>query len=57
MIDFAEHAVTTGSAGEAAAYAECRVGDRTAWGAGVDTSVLTASVQAVLSAVNRAYEA
>ncbi|MFE7596163.1 2-isopropylmalate synthase [Streptomyces sp. NPDC057494] len=57
VLDFAEHAVTTGSAGEAAAYAECRVGDRTAWGAGVDTSVLTASVQAVLSAVNRAYEA
>ncbi|MFE5591721.1 2-isopropylmalate synthase [Streptomyces sp. NPDC056549] len=57
VLDFAEHAVNTGSAGEAAAYAECRVGDRTAWGAGVDTSVLTASVQAVLSAVNRAYEA
>ncbi|AJF63542.1 2-isopropylmalate synthase [Streptomyces vietnamensis] len=57
VLDFSEHAVTTGSAGEAAAYAECRVGDRTAWGAGLDTSVLTASVQAVLSAVNRAYAA
>ncbi|MEU6620558.1 2-isopropylmalate synthase [Streptomyces litmocidini] len=57
VLDFAEHSVTTGSAGEAAAYAECRVGDRTVWGAGLDTSVLTASVQAVLSAVNRAYAA
>ncbi|MGW8597849.1 2-isopropylmalate synthase [Streptomyces sp. NPDC055893] len=55
VLDFSEHSVATGSAGEAAAYASCRVGDRTAWGAGLDTSVLSASVQAVMSAVNRAY--
>ncbi|MFB8407130.1 alpha-isopropylmalate synthase regulatory domain-containing protein, partial [Streptomyces sp. NPDC055912] len=55
VLDFSEHSVATGSAGEAVAYASCRVGDRTAWGAGLDTSVLSASVQAVMSAVNRAY--
>ncbi|TGB10811.1 2-isopropylmalate synthase [Streptomyces sp. MZ04] len=63
ILDFSEHAVeasagvTSGEAvayNEAVAYAECRVGGVTCWGAGLDTSVLTASVQAVLSAVNRA---
>ncbi|MFF0274279.1 2-isopropylmalate synthase [Streptomyces sp. NPDC004330] len=55
VLDFTQHAVGEGSGGEAAAYASCRVGARTAWGAGLDTSVLTASVQAVVSAVNRAH--
>jgi 2-isopropylmalate synthase len=52
--DFAEHAAGPGTDGEAVAYAECRVDGVTAWGAGRDTSVLAASVHAVLSAVNRA---
>ena len=43
---------STGS--DAVAYAECRVGGVPRWGAGRDTSVLTASVNAVLAAVNRA---
>ncbi len=54
ILDYAEHAVGPGGASEAAAYARCRVGDAEHWGAGLDTSVLTASVQAVLAAVNRA---
>jgi 2-isopropylmalate synthase len=53
VLDFAEHAATPGTDGEAVACAECRVNGVTAWGAGRDTSVLTASVHAVLSAVNR----
>lgn len=55
VLDFAEHATGRGASGDAVAYAECRVDGHTAWGAGRDSSVLTASVRAVLSAVNRAH--
>jgi 2-isopropylmalate synthase len=54
ILDFHEHATTTGPDSEAVAYAQCRVDGVTRWGAGRDTSVLAASVQAVLSAVNGA---
>ncbi|MEU1333706.1 2-isopropylmalate synthase [Streptomyces sp. NPDC005865] len=54
ILDYAEHAVGEGGGSEAVAYVRCRVGDVECWGAGLDTSVLTASVQAVLAAVNRA---
>ncbi|MGV9882338.1 2-isopropylmalate synthase [Streptomyces sp. NPDC003006] len=54
ILDYAEHAVREGGGSEAVAYARCRVGGAVRWGAGLDTSVLTASVQAVLAAVNRA---
>jgi len=33
---------------------ECAVGDRTLWGVGVDSSIVTASLRAVVSAINRA---
>ncbi|MFJ5094990.1 alpha-isopropylmalate synthase regulatory domain-containing protein [Streptomyces sp. NPDC088557] len=55
VLDLTEHAptaVTTGSTGEAAAYARCRGGDRTARDAGPDISVRTAFVRAVFSAVD-----
>ncbi|MGH3427029.1 MAG: alpha-isopropylmalate synthase regulatory domain-containing protein [Mycobacteriales bacterium] len=38
----------------AAAYTECKVGDEVRWGVGVDTNIVTASVKAVVCAVNRA---
>ncbi|MFG2005601.1 2-isopropylmalate synthase [Spirillospora sp. NPDC048911] len=50
----AENATGSGSGSRAAAYVECRVDGTTSWGVGLDTSILTASVRAVLSAVNRA---
>ncbi|WP_199818835.1 2-isopropylmalate synthase [Streptomyces sp. NRRL B-1347] len=54
VLDYSEHALASGGTSEAAAYARCRVGGADdVWGAGVDTSLLTASVQAVVSAVNR----
>ncbi|KAB1988219.1 2-isopropylmalate synthase [Streptomyces triticiradicis] len=53
ILGYAEHSTATGPGSPAVAYAECRVGDVTRWGAGRDTSVLTASVHAVLAAVNR----
>ncbi|WP_240434881.1 2-isopropylmalate synthase [Streptomyces sp. YIM 130001] len=54
ILDYAEHATGSGPDSPAAAYVRCRVGDATAWGAGLDTSVLTASVRAVIAAVHRA---
>jgi 2-isopropylmalate synthase len=54
ILGYTEHSTATGPDSPAAAYAECRVGDVVRWGAGLDTSVLTASVHAVVSAVNRA---
>lgn len=50
VLDFCER---TGDEGTDA-FAECRAGGRTSWGAGRDSSGLGASVRAVLSAVNRA---
>ncbi|WP_030617613.1 2-isopropylmalate synthase [Streptomyces sclerotialus] len=52
---YTEHATATGPDSPAVAYVQCRVGDALWWGAGQDTSVLTASVKAVLAAVNRAH--
>jgi len=54
ILGYTEHAVDSGPDGVAVCYTECRVDGVTRWGVGLDTSVLTASVRAVLSAVNRA---
>ncbi|MBS42092.1 MAG: 2-isopropylmalate synthase [Nocardioides sp.] len=54
ILDYAEHALTAGGDSYAAAYVECSVGDRVVWGVGVDPNIVTASLQAVVSAVNRA---
>ncbi|WP_406466885.1 alpha-isopropylmalate synthase regulatory domain-containing protein [Streptomyces sp. NBC_01594] len=48
-----KHTTGTGERSPAMAYVECRVDGAVRWGAGQDTSVLTASIPAVLSAVNR----
>ena len=53
VLDYAEHALSEGSDAQAAAYVECSIGGRTLWGAGVDGNTVTASMRAVLSAVNR----
>jgi 2-isopropylmalate synthase len=45
----------TGSASaHAAAYVECAVADRVLWGVGIDPNIVSASLRAVVSAVNRA---
>ncbi|WP_202238386.1 2-isopropylmalate synthase [Actinacidiphila reveromycinica] len=51
---YAEHATGPGPDSPAVAYVRIRSGEDGWWGAGQDTSVLTASVRSVLSAVNRA---
>ncbi|MFG2289426.1 2-isopropylmalate synthase [Streptomyces sp. NPDC048595] len=56
ILAYSEHATSTGSSGEAVAYAHCHVAGRgTWWGAGVDTSIVAAGVDAVMAAVNRAH--
>ncbi|MDI6104958.1 2-isopropylmalate synthase [Actinoplanes sp. NEAU-A12] len=54
VLDYNEHALTSGGDAQAAAYVECEVGDVTVWGAGVDANIVSASIKAVTSAVNRA---
>ncbi|WP_173923917.1 2-isopropylmalate synthase [Agromyces sp. Marseille-P2726] len=54
VLDYSEHALSAGGDALAAAYVECQVGGRTLWGVGVDADISTASLKAVVSAVNRA---
>ena len=57
VLDYSEHALSAGSDAQAAAYVECEIGGRAFWGVGIDTNTVTASLRAVLSAVNRAQRA
>jgi 2-isopropylmalate synthase len=55
VLDYSEHALSTGSDARAAAYVHCALPDgRTVWGCGIDEDVATASVRAILSAANSA---
>jgi 2-isopropylmalate synthase len=54
VLDYQEHALTSGGDALAAAYVECEVGDTTVWGVGVDANIVSASIKAVTSAINRA---
>ncbi|MBF6102024.1 2-isopropylmalate synthase [Nocardia cyriacigeorgica] len=54
VLDYSEHAMSAGDDAQAAAYVECAIGDKTVWGVGIATSITTASLRAVVSAVNRA---
>jgi 2-isopropylmalate synthase len=57
VLDYTEHALTQGTDAQAAAYVECEIGSQVFWGVGVDTNTVTASMRAVLSAVNRSRRA
>ncbi len=57
VLDYSEHAMSAAEEAQAAAYVEACVGDTTAWGVGIATSITTASLRAVVSAVNRAVRA
>ena len=54
VLDYHEHAMSAGGDATAAAYVECAVGGRVLWGVGIDPNIITASLKAVVSAVNRA---
>jgi 2-isopropylmalate synthase len=52
--DYSEHALTSGSGASAVAYVEAEGPDGTTWwGVGMDSSILDASLSAVVSAANR----
>jgi 2-isopropylmalate synthase len=53
ILDYAEHALSSGGDATAAAYVECAVGGKVLWGVGVDANIVTASLRAVICAVNR----
>ncbi|ORB84591.1 2-isopropylmalate synthase [Mycobacterium kansasii] len=64
VLDYSEHAMSAGGDAQAAAYVEASVAGRTdgaadaeretVWGVGIAPSITTASLRAVVSAVNRA---
>ena len=54
VLDYSEHAMSAGEEAQAAAYVEASVNGQTIWGVGIATSITTASLRAVVSAVNRA---
>jgi len=55
VLDYAEHAMSAGGDAIAASYCECAVDGRVLWGVGIDPSITTSSLKAIISAVNRSY--
>ena len=57
VLDYTEHALSSGGDALAAAYVECEVGEGedgvVVWGVGMDANIVTASLKAVTSAINR----
>ncbi len=54
VLDYHEHALSAGGDAQAAAYLECSIDSRTLWGVGIDPSIVTSSLKAIISAANRA---
>jgi 2-isopropylmalate synthase len=54
LYDYVEHALSGGGDALAAAYVELNVNGTRLWGVGIDADISTASLKAVVSAVNRA---
>jgi len=57
VLNYHEHAMSTGEDSAAAAYVEVDVEGLAAWGVGVHSSIVTSSLRAVVNAVNRAEDA
>jgi 2-isopropylmalate synthase len=53
VLDYAEHALSSGGDAEAVAYVEAEVDGGVVWGVGRDRNIVTASLRAVASAVSR----
>jgi 2-isopropylmalate synthase len=54
VLDYHEHAIGAGSGAQAIAYLELRIGERTLFGVGQDADIVSASLRAVLSGLERA---
>ena len=58
VLDYHEHAVGEGANAQAVAYLELRVdGEQTLFGVGMDSNILTASLRAIISGIERAQAA
>ncbi|MCP2251748.1 2-isopropylmalate synthase [Prauserella aidingensis] len=55
LMDYSEHTLSPGDDSRAASYIECGIGDNIYWGVGIDPSIVTSSLRAVVSAINRAH--
>jgi 2-isopropylmalate synthase len=53
VLDYHEHAVTAGANARAVAYLELRIGEQTLFGVGMDANIVSASLKAILSGVQR----
>ena len=54
VLDYLEHALSAGGDASAAAYLECAIDGDVYWGVGIDPNTTTASLKAIISAINRA---
>ncbi|HUR90778.1 MAG TPA: 2-isopropylmalate synthase [Ramlibacter sp.] len=54
VLDYHEHAIGSGADARAVAYLELRIGARTLFGVGIDPNIVTASLKAIVSGVQRA---
>lgn len=54
VLDYHEHAISTGAAARAVAYLELRIGERTLFGVGSDANIVSASLKAIVSGLERA---
>jgi 2-isopropylmalate synthase len=53
VLDYHEHATGAGEEAQAASYLELAVAGRVLWGCGVHPSIVTSSLRAIVSGVNR----
>jgi 2-isopropylmalate synthase len=53
VLDYHEHAIGSGANAQAVAYLELRIGDRTLFGVGMDSNIVSASLKAIVSGLQR----
>ena len=53
VLDYHEHAIGAGADARAVSYMEMKIGDDELWGVGIHTDIVSASLRAIVSAVNR----
>ena len=54
VLDYHEHAIGSGANAQAVAYLEMRIGERTLFGVGMDSNIVSASLKAIVSGLERA---
>ena len=55
VLDYHEHAIGSGADAQAVAYLELRVGQQTLFGVGTDSNIVSASLKAIVSGLQRAH--